>query len=88
MVQYGIMSIVFTAFAATRHCAAFNVASSLKTGRNAMLRMSTESKTSIAASDNDFDDFSTKVSTTLCIGIYQYVSVYISIYQYISVYIS
>lgn len=59
MVHYGIMSVVLTALAATRHCAAFNVASSLKSGRNAFGRMST---TTLAASDNDFDDFSSKVA--------------------------
>lgn len=65
MVQYSIMSLIFTAFVATRHCAAaFNVASTstLKNGRNAILRMSSESASSVAASDNDFEDFSSKVS--------------------------
>jgi len=61
MVQYGIMSIFLTALAATRHCAAFNVASNLKYGHSALARMS-KSTTSLAASDNDFDDFSSKVS--------------------------
>lgn len=56
MVRFEIMSILFTAFAATRHCAAFNVATSLKSGRHVMSRM----QSSLAASDNDFDDFSTK----------------------------
>ena len=61
MVQFGIMSVVLTAIAATRNCAAFNVASNIKLGRSSMLRLSTESMTRKAASDNDFDEFSTKV---------------------------
>ena len=61
MVRFEIMSLVFTALAATRHCVAFNVASSLKSGHHAISRM----KSSLAASDNDFDDFTTKVSKDL-----------------------
>jgi hypothetical protein len=46
------MSLVVTALAAARSCAAFGVGS---------LRTSSRSITRLAASDNDFDDFSSKV---------------------------
>lgn len=62
MVHYGIMSVMFTALAATRHCAAFNVVTNLKSGRSALARTFSKSTSSLAASDNDFDDFSAKVS--------------------------
>jgi hypothetical protein len=53
MVKFSGMTLVLTALAATRQCAAFGVGS---------LRTSARSFTRLAASDNDFDDFSSKVS--------------------------
>lgn len=52
MVKYGGMSILLTAFAAARNCAAFSVQSTVS--RRAM--------TALSASDDDFDGFSSKVS--------------------------
>jgi [acyl-carrier-protein] S-malonyltransferase len=53
MVKYSGMSLVLTALAATRQCAAFGVGS---------LRTSARSFSRLSASDSDFDDFSSKVS--------------------------
>jgi len=52
MVKFSGMSLVLTALAATRSCAAFGVGS---------LRSTARPFTKLAASDNDFDDFSSKV---------------------------
>jgi len=53
MVKFSGMSIILTALAATRHCAAFSVGT---------LRTAARPLTRLAASDSDFDDFSSKVS--------------------------
>jgi [acyl-carrier-protein] S-malonyltransferase len=53
MVKFSGMSLVLTALAATRQCAAFGVGS---------LRTSARSFSRLSASDDDFADFSTKVS--------------------------
>lgn len=53
MVKFSGMSIVLTALAATRQCAAFGVGSFRQTSR---------AMTKLSASDNDFDDFSSKVA--------------------------
>jgi len=53
MVKFSGMSLVLTALAATRSCAAFGVGS---------LRSTARPFTKLAASDNDFDDFSSKVA--------------------------
>ena len=55
MVKFSGMSIVLTALAATRQCAAFGVGSFRQTSR---------ALTKLSASDSDFDDFSSKVSQT------------------------
>ena len=52
MVKFSGMSLVLTALAATRSCAAFGVGS---------LRTASRPITRLAASDSDFDDFSSKV---------------------------
>lgn len=53
MVKFSGMSLLLTALAATRQCAAFGVGSFRSAGRT---------MTSLSASDSDFDDFSSKVA--------------------------